>query len=144
MTRPWAGSGELAVVELVELPLDPDAGRSDVLRLKPDDLTPSHAGEALRHDRDELIIAARQQRRPLGDKDDPECRGDGLFGAAVLRPADPLAPAPALGRRVRWDAPFLDRIGEDEMQQGTSRTYARLGVRHGPFPLLPLGGLGVR
>jgi hypothetical protein len=132
----WA-SVQPPVVQLVELPLDPDPARPDISGFQAHQLAPSDAGEALGHHRHELVIAARQQGRPLGDQDDPERGSDRLLGTAMLRPASTFSAAAALGRRVPGDEPVLHGVGQDEMQQRPPRADARVGVPGRPFPPFP-------
>jgi hypothetical protein len=104
----WA-SVQLPVVQLVQLPLDPDPTRPDVPGFQAHQLAPTDAGETLGHHCHELVIATRQQGRPLGDQQNPERGSDRLFGAAMLRPPDTPAAAASLGRRVRGRAGYAEQ-----------------------------------
>src|SRR3712207_2227211 len=59
-------------VEFVELPLDPDAVAADELCFQADEFAEAHAGHALGHHGDKLVVAARQDRGPLGDEKEAE------------------------------------------------------------------------
>jgi hypothetical protein len=52
--------------DLTELPLDVDLTGVDVTALQADRLAPPHAGVGDREDHGEIIVAAGQQRGPLG------------------------------------------------------------------------------
>jgi hypothetical protein len=75
---------QLPGVELVELPFHANPWAAHILRLKPDDLTPTHAGVAHEHHGDELVIATGQQRRPLSNQEDAQRVGRGLLRPTMM------------------------------------------------------------
>jgi hypothetical protein len=55
-------------VNLVELPFNVDLAGVGVVALQTDGLTPTQPGVADRDDQGEVLVAARQQRGPLGEQ----------------------------------------------------------------------------
>lgn len=55
-------------VDLVELPFDVDLAGAGVVALQADRLAPAQAGVADRDDQIEVVVAAGQQRGPLGEQ----------------------------------------------------------------------------
>ncbi|WP_236061104.1 hypothetical protein [Actinacidiphila acididurans] len=110
---------QLAGVQLVQLPLDPEGARltPGVLRLQADDFTPAHARIRLVDVRHELVVAAGQQGRAFGDQQGAEHGGDLLLGAPMLTPPMP-APSPAAALcHIPVGVAGVHRVEEDAVQE---------------------------
>ncbi len=128
---------QLAGVELVELPLNPDRRRTNVTGFQPHQFTPAHARESLRDHGNELIVTARQQCRAFCDQQNSERCGNRLLRATTTRPPSPLAPSATSRRRIEIPKPFLNRVGQNEMQRRPPGLDTRLGVASRSLLLLP-------
>jgi hypothetical protein len=119
---------QLAGIKFVELPLHSDGARSNVLGLEAHKLAPADSRETIENDRDELVVASREQRRSFSDKHDADCGRHRLLRSPAAGTTITTATTAAARGRVGLADALLHCIGQDEMKRRPPGLNARNGI----------------